>query len=370
MKILVTGYNGFIGKNLVSELKNRGFHNLFLYDINTPKEQLDIYLQQCDFIFHLAGVNRTVDTEEFNKGNKYFTISILEKLKIFQNNCPIVVCSSIQSDNDTFYGKSKKAMEEAVFSYCKITGATCYVYRLPNVFGKWCKPNYNSVIATFCYNIARELPIYIDNPETVLNLVYIDDVVSEFINNLNQKPMSTSQDFCEIKSVHTVKLGEIAEKLNQFHKNRKTLIIPHFKNDFDRQLYATYTSYLNTDDFAYKLGIKTDERGYFCECIKSIPFGQVAVSVTKPGIIRGNHWHHTKVEKFMNLKGKALISFRKVGEKEILKYITTDEKHEIIDVPAGYTHSIKNIGDDDLIMLIWCNEIFDSSFPDTFFEEV
>jgi UDP-2-acetamido-2,6-beta-L-arabino-hexul-4-ose reductase len=370
LRILITGASGFIGKNLVSQLKNKGYEELFLCDVNTPKEQLDEFLQQCNFIFHLAGVNRTHDILDFQKWNSDFTEQITTKLQDVQNACPIVVCSSIQADNETPYGKSKKYMEDKILSYSKNTEADIYIYRLPNVFGKWCKPNYNSVVATFCNNIATGLPICIDNAEAILNLVYIDDVITEFIKNLNRRPITNIDGHCTIPIVHTISLGSLAKKLYSFQDIRKTLIIPTFKDCFDRKLYATYISYLEKNDFSYKLESKVDERGFFCECIKSNYFGQLSVSITKAGISRGNHWHHTKIEKFMAIHGKGVVKFRKIDEHDVFEYFISGETPEIVDIPPGYTHSIENIGDDDFIMLIWSDELFNPLKPDTWFEEV
>ncbi len=370
MKILVTGSKGFIGKNLTAQLKNNGYTDLLLFDKDLNENKLEDFLKECDFIFHLAGVNRPKNQAEFESGNVDFARSITEKLESYGNNCPIVACSSIQAENDNPYGNSKKAMEDLLFSYAKSTQAPVYIYRLTNIFGKWCRPAYNSVVATFCHNIARELKIRIDNPETVLQLTYIDDVINDFIKNIAEPPNTDSKGFCNITPVHSVKLGELADKLYSFHKNRNTLVMPSFTDDFDRKLYAAYISYLPEEAFSYSLDKKTDERGYFCECIKSNEFGQISVSVTKPGFIRGNHWHHTKAEKFMVVKGKALVSFRKIGNGDIFQYLLTDSRPELIDIPVGYTHSIENIGSDDLIILIWCNELFDPEKPDTYYEPV
>ncbi len=370
MKILVTGSKGFIGKNLTAQLKNKGYTDLLLFDKDLNENKLEDFLKDCDFIFHLAGVNRPKSPAEYETGNVDLTRTLLDILEANENRCPIVACSSIQAENDNPYGNSKKAMEDLLFSYAETTDSPVYVYRLTNIFGKWCRPAYNSVVATFCHNIARELKIRIDNPETILQLTYIDDVINEFIKNIDETPETDSKRFCYIPRVYSVKLGELADKLYSFHKNRNTLVMPAFKDDFDRKLYATYISYLPEESFSYSLDKKTDERGYFCECIKGIGFGQVSVSVTKPGITRGNHWHHTKAEKFMVLKGKALVCFRKTGHGDIFQYLLSDSRAEIIDIPVGYTHSIENIGTEDLIILIWCNELFDPEKPDTYFEPV
>ncbi len=363
MKILVTGYKGFIGKNLVAQLRNEGYDDLLLYDVDTEESELDGFLERCDFVFHLAGVNRPQNDDEFEKGNNQLTCHIIGRLKHFGNNCPIVASSSVQAENDSPYGKSKRAMETALFEYSRETGAPVYVYRLPNVYGKWCKPNYNSVVATFCHNVARDIDIRIDNSETVLRLVYVDDVVNAFIGCIEK-------GFCEVSTVDTVSLGQLAEKIRAFRENRRTLVIPSFEGGFDRKLYATYVSYLPEDNFSYALEKKSDARGFFCECIKNNMFGQVSVSVTKPGIVRGDHWHNTKVEKFLVVAGSAVVRFRLIGTEDITEYYVSGDEPEVIDVPVGYTHSIENVGDNDMVAFIWCDELFEPERPDTYFQKV
>ncbi len=369
MKILITGYKGFIGKNLVAQLKNKGYDDLLLYDVASEETQLDTYLKQCDFIFHLAGVNRPENDKEFEQGNKDFTINIINKLNQYQNYCPIVACSSIHAEKDNAYGISKKAMEVELLKHGKNTASKVFIYRLPNVFGKWCRPNYNSAVATFCHNITRNLKIRMDNPETELQLVYIDDVVNEFINCLEKEPKTDEKGLCTIAEITSIKLGELVSKLYSFHQNRQQLEI-NFETDFDRKLYAVLLSYYPENDFSYKLDKKTDDRGYFCECFKNKQFGQVSVSVTKPGIQRGNHWHNTKAEKFLVIKGHACIRFRKIGYDKVIEYHLNGDNLEVIDVPVGYTHSIENTGNDDLIAIIWSDELFDPEKPDTYFEAV
>ncbi len=375
MKVLITGANGFLGKNLTLWLKNSGYTNLLFVNRETSEEQFDSYLKQCDFIFHLAGVNRPKTEDEFVKGNVDFTNKMLNKLKKFSNNCHIVVCSSIQAENDTPYGKSKKAMEDALFSYAQNTSSKIFVYRLVNLYGKWCKPNYNSVVATFCHNISRDIDIKIDDPKKALQLCYIDDVCKAFIDTMEGKPIYNEEGFCQVPCVDTIKLGELALKLKLFNENRKTLEMPAFENDFDRKLYATFISHLPENNFCYSLDKKCDSRGYFCELIKGSCFGQVSVSLTKPTIVRGNHWHNTKAEKFLVVQGEATIRFRKIESgselsREVIEYFVNGEQLQMIDVPVGYTHSIENVGACDLITIIWCNESFDINRPDTFFEEV
>ncbi len=370
MKLLITGSDGFIGKNLVAQLKSRGYTDLFLYDRNQKDASLEKYLEECDFLFHLAGINRSDNPDDFEQGNTALTNQIIKKLKSCSNTCPILASSSIQAELDTPYGKSKRAMEDVLFAYASSCNVNVYVYRLPNVYGKWCKPNYNSVVATFCHNVSRNLDLRIDNPDTVLQLVYIDDVVDAFIRTLEGKPIVADDGFCQAPIPHPIKLGQLAEKLILFHKNRQSLEMPAFAHDFDRKLYATYSSYLPQKLFSYKLDPKTDERGYFCECLKCSAFGQVSISVTKPGIVRGNHWHHTKVEKFLVVKGSAVIRFRLLNSEEILDYYVDGSVPEIIDVPVGYTHSIQNIGDSEMIALIWSSEEFNPQYPDTYFDPV
>ncbi len=369
MKILVTGAKGFVGKNLIAELKNRGYNNIFECDIDTTDEELNKYTEECEFIFHLAGVNRPEKEEDFMKGNFGFTSVLLEKLKKKNNKSPILITSSIQAKLDNPYGKSKKAGEELMFSYSKENSVKVYVYRLTNLFGKWSKPNYNSVIATFCNNIANNLPIKINDPEVTLNLAYIDDVVNEFINAMNDKP-SVEDNYCYIPITHTVKLGKIAELIMSFKESRKSLQIPNMKDEFEKKLYSTYLSYLPENDFSYPVKMNVDNRGSFTELFKSQERGQVSVNISKPGIVKGNHWHHTKNEKFVVVSGTGVIRFRKIDSNKIIEYKVSGEKIEIVDIPCGYTHNIENIGDTDMVTIMWANEIFNPEKPDTYFMEV
>ncbi|MEJ6951751.1 capsular polysaccharide biosynthesis protein CapF [Natronospora cellulosivora (SeqCode)] len=368
MKILVTGAKGFIGKNLVAELKNREY-TVFEYDIDTKDSLLDKYCKEADFIFHLAGVNRPKDEAEFMKGNFGFTSILLENLKKYDNTCPVIISSSIQADLDNPYGKSKRAGEDLIFDYSKETGAKVLVYRFPNVFGKWCKPNYNSVIATFCNNIAHDLDIKVNDPDVVLNLVYIDDLVDELINTLKGNE-NRNGDFCEVPLVHNIKLGKIADLIYSFKESRKDLFVPDMGDDFTKKLYSTYLSYLPKDEFSYDLKMHEDNRGSFTEIIKSVDRGQVSVNVSKPGITKGDHWHHSKNEKFLVVSGKGVIRFRKVGSDEVLEYHVSGDKMEVIDIPTGYTHNIENLGDTDMVTIMWANEPFDPDNPDTYYLEV
>lgn len=369
MKILVTGAKGFVGKNLVLELKNRGHEELFLYDVDSSEEELEQYTKECDFVFHLAGVNRPKDEKEFMEGNFGFTSVLLEKLKKYGNKAPILISSSIQAALSNPYGESKKAGENLIFAYGKDNNSTVFVYRLPNVFGKWCRPNYNSAVATFCNNIANDLPITVNDPNVVMNLVYIDDVVNEFINALENKA-NKEDEYCYVPVVHTIKLGEIVSMLEGFKKARESLGVPDQKGEFSKKLYATYLSYLPKNEFSYPLNMHVDERGSFTEFLKTEEYGQVSVNVAKPGIVKGNHYHHTKNEKFLVVSGKASVKFRKVGEDEVIEYIVSGDKLEVVDIPTGYTHSIANIGDTDLVTVMWANEKFDPNKPDTYFLEV
>ncbi|MCR5735026.1 MAG: capsular polysaccharide biosynthesis protein CapF [Lachnospiraceae bacterium] len=369
MKLLVTGAKGFVGKNLIAELINRGYNDILPFDVDTDKALLDQYTKECDFVFHLAGVNRPKDASEFMEGNFGFTSLLLDKLKENGSKAPVLITSSVQAELSNPYGESKKAGEELLFSYSEENDVKVYVYRLQNVFGKWSRPNYNSAVATFCHNIARGLEIKVNDPETVMNLVYIDDVVDEFINALNGRENNIGR-YCMIPTVHTVKLGRIAEILYGFKDMRSNLLLPDLSDGFVKKLYSTYLSFLPDDDFSYELKMNADNRGSFTEFLKSEYSGQIAVNVARPGITKGNHWHHTKLEKFLVVKGKGCLKFRKYGSDEITEYHVTGEKPEVVDIPAGYVHSIVNEGEEDLITVIWANEIFDPENPDTYYESV
>ena len=369
MNILVTGSNGFIGKNLIIELKNRGYNNIFECDINTTPQELDEYTSKCEVIFHLAGVNRPKEKEEFMTGNFGFTDTLLESLKKHNNKSKIIMTSSIQAELDNDYGKSKKAGEELLKKYNKENDVEVIIYRLPNVFGKWCRPNYNSVVATFCNNIATNQDIVINDKNTVLNLVYIDDVINELINALENKERK-QQEFNTIPIIYTVTLGKIVELLYEYKESRDNLMIPNMQDMFSKKLYSTYLSYLPEEEFKYKVKTNTDSRGTFTELFKSAERGQVSVNILKPGITKGNHWHHTKNEKFVVVSGNGVIRFRKIGTDEVIEYFVDGECIEVVDIPVGYTHNIENLGKIDMVTIMWANETFDSSKPDTYFLEV
>lgn len=369
MNILVTGAKGFVGKNLIAELKNRNYKNIKEYDIDTKPELLDQFCKDADFVFHLAGVNRPEKKEDFMKGNFGFTSTLLDTLKKYHNDCPVMISSSIQAELDNPYGKSKKAGEDLLFRYSKEAGAKVLVYRFPNVFGKWCKPNYNSAVATFCHNIAHNLSITVNDPNVVMNLVYIDDVIQELINALHGNE-NKKDKFCEVPIKYSITLGEIVSLLFSFKKSRQELSIPDMSNEFTKKLYSTYLSYLPVEQFSYSLKMNQDQRGSFTEMFRTIDRGQVSVNISKPGIIKGNHWHHTKNEKFIVVHGKGIIRFRKINSVKIIDYPVSGEKIEVVDIPPGYTHNIENLGKTDMITIMWANEPFDPENPDTYYEEV
>jgi len=369
MKILVTGARGFIGKNLIAELKNREYADVFKFDIDTDPNLLDKYCKDAEFVFHLAGVNRPKDNSEYMEGNFGFTSTLLNTIKKHNNNCPIMISSSIQSKLDNPYGQSKKAGEDLMFSYGKETNAKVLVYRFPNVFGKWCRPNYNSAIATFCNNIANDLPIQVNDESYMMNLVYIDDVVNEMINALEGNENKVGE-FCVVPVAHTIALGEIAKLLYSFKESRKNIAVPDMSDAFSKKLYSTYLSYLPTDKFSYPLTMHSDQRGSFTEFIRTPERGQVSVNVSKPGITKGNHWHHTKNEKFLVVTGRGAIRFRKIDTDKIIEYFVSGDKMEVVDIPTGYTHNIENLGDTDMVTIMWVNECFDPDNPDTYYLEV
>jgi UDP-2-acetamido-2,6-beta-L-arabino-hexul-4-ose reductase len=369
MKILVTGGQGFVGKNLIVELRNRNYADIFEYNRGTDPSLLDEFCKEADFVFHLAGVNRPKDQSEFMDGNYGFTSTLLETLKKHQNTCPVMISSSTQAEIDNPYGISKKAVEDLLFEYSKETGAKVLVYRFPNVFGKWCRPNYNSAVATFCHNVARDLPINVNDSSVVMNLVYIDDVVEELINALNGKA-NLVEDFCEVPVVYKITLGEIVDLIYSFKKSRVERSIPDMSNLFTKKLYSTYLSYLPEDQFSYDLKMNIDQRGSFTEFIKIPDRGQVSVNISKPGITKGNHWHHTKNEKFLVVSGIGVIRFRKINSDEVIEYFVSGDKMEVVDIPTGYTHNIENLGDTDMVTIMWANEYYDPEKPDTYFLEV
>ena len=398
MKILVTGAKGFVGKNLVSnfynikEGKNRTrdlkIEEIFEYDLNSTKEELETYCKECDFVFNLAGVNRPKDESEFMKGNFGFASTLLDTLKKYNNNCPVMLSSSIQATligryGTSDYGKSKLAGEELFFDYSKETNAKVLVYRFPNLFGKWCRPNYNSAVATFCNNIANDLPIQVNDRAVELELLYIDDLVEEMLDALEGKEHHCEFDgvnavgtkdgrYCYAPITHHATLGEIVDLLNAFKEQSQTLVIPEIPyNSFAKKLYSTYLSYLPKEKAAFPLKMNVDDRGSFTELLKSEKVGQVSINISKPGITKGEHWHNTKWEFFIVVSGHGLIQERKIGTEEVIEFEVSGDKIEAIHMLPGYTHNIINLSDtENLVTVMWANEQFDPEHPDTFFEKV
>lgn len=369
MKILVTGANGFIGKNLCVELKNKGFVVL-THDIDKSEKNLAISINEADFIVHLAGINRPQNAVEFYGGNASFTKRLVDLVIQSKKSIPILYSSSIQAELDNDYGKSKKMAEEYLFDFMAKSNNPVFVYRLANVFGKWCEPNYNSVVATFCHNIANGLPIVISDRSHSLKLVYIDDVVKEFIRCISYKKDEYGKGIRGVQPTFDLSLGELADKLHDYEKKRDSLLLPDLESELDRKLYATFLSYYKTDLFARNLKMNLDQHGSFTEMFKTLNAGQVSVNISKPGFVKGNHYHHTKIEKFFVVSGECEIKFRKIGTREVFTYIVNGSKIQMVDIPPGYTHSIKNIGTVDSITIIWASEIFDEENPDAYYEEV
>ena len=395
---MVTGAKGFVGKNLVCALNNLKdgkdrtrpelkIDAVYEYDIENTAAELDEYCAQADFVFNLAGVNRPKDSEEFKKGNFGFASLLLDTLKKHGNKCPVMLSSSIQATligrYDGEYGRSKKAGEDLFFDYAKETGAKVLVYRFPNLFGKWCKPNYNSAVATFCYNTAHDLPITINDRATELELLYIDDLIFEMCDALESKEhraefdgvktvLSESGKYCAAPITHRVTLGEIADLLETFGAQSKTLVVPEMpENSFAKKLYSTYLSYLPKEKIAIPLKMNADARGSFTELLKTEKCGQISVNISKPGITKGEHWHNTKWEFFIVVSGRALIEERKIGTDEVLKFEVSGEKIEAVHMLPGYTHNIINLSDtEDLVTVMWANEAFNPARPDTYYEKV
>lgn len=398
MKILITGAKGFVGKNLVANLynikdgkdrtRNLQIDEIFEYDIDNDLILLDEYCKEADFVFNLAGVNRPKDQSEFMEGNFGFASILLDTLKKYKNNCPVMLSSSIQATligryGESDYGKSKLAGEELFFNYSKKTGAKVLIYRFPNLFGKWCRPNYNSAVATFCNNIAKDLPIQVNDRNTKLELLYIDDLIDELLDALEGKEHRCEYDgldvveklngrYSFVPTTHYVTLGEIVDLLELFNNQSKTLIIPEIpKNSFAKKLYSTYLSYLPKEKTIFPLKMNIDDRGSFTEILKSEKCGQVSINISKPGITKGQHWHNTKWEFFIVVSGHGLIQERKIGTDEIIEFEVSGDKIEAIHMLPGYTHNIINLSEtENLVTVMWANEAFDLNKPDTFFEKV
>ena len=365
--ILITGAGGFIGKNLVATLKTAGYTDLMLFERDDPPETLAEYAARAGFVYHLAGINRPKDPSEFYAGNAGLTETLLSLLDKAGNKAPVLVTSSTQAALDNDYGKSKAQAEQAIFAHGKATGAPVYVFRLPGVFGKWCRPNYNSVVATFCHNSANGLPLSVRDPEYRLPLVYIDDVVASFVAALDGS-CTREGDYCVVPVVHETTLGHLAETIEGFAKNRETLDVPdQTPGSLEQKLYSTWLSYLPADRFSYPLNMHCDNRGSFTEFLHTPAHGQVSINISKPGIVKGNHWHHSKNEKFLVVKGTGVIRFRALDSTEVIEYHVSGDKLEVVDIPTGYTHNIENVGEDDMVTVMWANEVFDPDHPDTFF---
>ena len=397
MNILVTGAKGFVGKNLCAALKNIRdnkdrtrnikIDEIFEYDIDTERNLLDGFCERADFVFNLAGVNRPKDNAEFMQGNFGFASDLLNALKKNNNKCPVMLSSSIQATligrYDSDYGRSKKAGEELFFKYAEETGAKVLVYRFPNLFGKWCRPNYNSAVATFCNNTANDLPITVNDRNTELELVYIDDLVAEMLDAIENNEhhcefdgintiITESGKYCAVPVTYKVTLGEIADLLEQFKNQPKTLLMPEMpEGSFAKKLYSTYLSYLPKEKVSFPLKMNIDERGSFTELLKTAGCGQFSVNISKPGITKGQHWHNTKWEFFIVVSGHGLIEERKIGSDEVLRFEVSGNNIEAVHMLPGYTHNIINLSNtEDLVTLMWANEQFDPSHPDTFFEKV
>lgn len=364
MKVLITGANGFVGKNLVATLQDDPQVECISFTRESSFAFLEQATRECDFVFHLAGVNRSNDSEEFDHGNVDLTKELLLLLEKHGNKVPVLFSSTIHAGRDDAYGRSKEIAEKLLFDYSKRTGAPVFVYRLANLFGKWSRPNYNTVVATFCHNIARDIPIQVNAPEANLSLCYIDDVLTEYMTALEGSPTQRGE-YCFVDITHSITLGDLAKTLSSFRESRENLYLPYVGDALTHKLYATYLSFLPEDDFAYPLTMHNDHRGSFTEIIRTYGNGQVSVNVSKPGVTKGDHWHHTKNEKFLVVSGEGLIRFRKIGDHKIIDYKVDARQHMVVDIPTGYTHSIINTGITDMVTLMWASECFDPEHPDT-----
>lgn len=369
MKILITGSNGFIAKNLIAELKNRKYGELLLCSRDTATELLEQYIEKCDILIHLAGVNRPQNEKEYYTGNVGFTEVIVNLLEKKKKRIPIIYSSTVMTSRHEFYRECKQEAEKRLQEYSEKSGSSLSVFRLSNVFGKWCRPNYNSVVATFCYNISHTQSIKINDPDAQLELVYIDDVIEKIIACIEEGSCKAEM-YPKIRESYQITVGELAEILYSFKNTREQLEIPHIENDLKKKLYSTYLSYLEPEDYCYELKMNRDERGSFTEFMHLQNLGQISINVAKPGIVKGNHWHHTKVEKFLVVKGTASIKLRHIITGKITEFITSGDKMEVVDIPAGYAHNLTNLGNEDLVTIMWANEVFDPQKPDTYYEEV
>jgi UDP-2-acetamido-2,6-beta-L-arabino-hexul-4-ose reductase len=365
-KVVVTGAQGFIGRNLIATLSMLPDVEILTFDLADAPEALPDLLAQADFVFHLAGINRPKDPKEFTEGNVDLTQQILNHLRASGRSTPLLISSSTQASLDNAYGASKKSAEELVRAYGRDTGAPVFVFRLPNVFGKWSRPNYNSAVATFCHNTAHGLPLEIHDPTREMSLVHVDDVVAEFVAAYRGAPHRGPDGEPTVPRVFTITLGDLAARISKFPSTRMTREVPEVGDELTRRLYSMYLSYLPEDQFAYALDTKRDPRGWLAEVLRSPALGQIFVSVTRPGIARGNHWHHTKTEKFLVVSGEAVVRFRQLAGTDVIEYPVTGAEPRVVDIPPGYTHSITNTGTTDLVTLFWASEPFDQGRPDTY----
>ena len=399
MKILVTGAKGFVGKNLCAQLnnikdgkaKNYGIQVdvVYEYDLDSTSEQLDAWCADCDFVFNLAGVNRPQNQEEFMQGNFGFASTLLDTLKKYKNTCPVMLSSSQQASltgrfGNSEYGRSKKAGEDLFLNYSRETGAKVFVYRFPNLFGKWCRPNYNSAVATFCNAVANDLPYTVNDPSVELELLYIDDLVEEMIaclkgeehhcefNGLEVVSEPVEGRYCYVPTTHKITLGGIVDLLKSFAAQPQTLMIPEIPaNSFAKKLYSTYLSYLPKEKVAFPLKMNIDDRGSFTELVHTLNCGQVSINISKPGITKGQHWHNTKWEFFIVVSGHGLIQERKIGTDEVIEFEVSGDNIQCVHMLPGYTHNIINLSDtENLVTVMYCNEVFDPNKPDTYFEKV
>jgi UDP-2-acetamido-2,6-beta-L-arabino-hexul-4-ose reductase len=366
VQVLVTGARGFIGRNLIATLSSRPDVKVLTFDVEDTLASLSTLLAEAEFVFHLAGINRPKDPSEFTQGNVGLTEHLVDRLRSQGRAIPVLMSSSTQATLDNPYGASKKEAEDRVRAYGRETGASTYLYRLPNVFGKWSRPNYNSVVATFCHNTACGLPLEVHDPSRELSLVHVDDVVAEFLAALQGAPHRGADGEPAVGRVFSTTLGDLAERIRRFPQTRLTREAPDVGDELTRRLYSMYLSYLPEDAFAYALETWRDPRGWLAEVLRSPTLGQIFVSVTKPGIARGNHWHHTKTEKFLVVSGEALIRFRQIAGTEVIEYPVSGAEPRVVDIPPGYTHSITNTGNTDLVTLFWASEPFDPGRPDTY----
>lgn len=367
--ILISGASGFLGTNLVTRLKALGYQNLLLVNRDTNGDTYKSYIEKASFIFHLAGVNRPNQVEEFTQGNINLVEQLVQWHRQIKSKAPIVLSSSTQAISDNPYGKSKKAGEDVLLAYANERKIPIYIYRLTNIFGKWSKPNYNSVVATFCHNVSRDLPIIIHDALAKISLVYIDDVVDELIACLEGR-VTTIDHLLRVLPEYDISVGDLANLIRQFKESRGSLMIQNQHHDLSRKLYATYLSYLDPANFQYDLKMNIDNRGSFTELLKTPEYGQVSINISKPGITKGNHYHNTKNEKFIVVNGHGLIRFRKVGSKDVIEYPVDGNHIKVVDIPPGYIHSITNVGQVDLVTVMWASEVFDPQHPDTYPEEV